>query len=154
VSSDGLRFFESQADFVAYEKELFRLGRTPLLPAPSADRRFFTQTVEFGGNKVYQRNDLIDPNLVDARGRTNLQRMQDGLAPLGPDGESINVHHMLQTQDSPLVELTETFHQDNFRVIHINMGRRFPSGIDRNAFNAWKRAYWTFRANDFTRGAP
>ena len=28
----------------------------------------------------------IDPSLVDDLGRTNLQRMESGLAPIGPDG--------------------------------------------------------------------
>lgn len=31
--------------------------------------------------------------MKDVMGRTNLDRMKKGLAPLGPDGKSINLHH-------------------------------------------------------------
>jgi RHS repeat-associated protein len=104
---------------------------------------------EFNGTRVYQRNDLIDAALVDARGRSNLQRMQQGLAPIGPDGKSINLHHTIQTADSPLAEMTATFHQQNSAVIHINPNT-IPSGINRPAFDAFRRDYWINRANDFS----
>jgi A nuclease of the HNH/ENDO VII superfamily with conserved LHH len=52
----------------------------------------YTRTT-FGGNRVYQRDDLINRNFVDDLGRTNLERMQSGIAPIGPDGRSINLHH-------------------------------------------------------------
>lgn len=100
------------------------------------------------GVKVYQRNDIIDPNLVDARGRTNLQRMDQGLAPIGSDGNPVNLHHMLQTNDGPIAEVTQNFHQQNSKVIHINPNT-IPSGIDRNQFNQWKSDYWQNRANYF-----
>jgi hypothetical protein len=74
--------------------------------------------------------------------------MERGLAPLGPDGEAINLHHLLQTQDSPIAEMTATFHRQYGRIIHINPNT-IPSGIDRSAFDAWRRAYWIDRANDF-----
>jgi RHS repeat-associated protein len=106
-------------------------------------------TSEFNGIRVYQRNDLIDTALVDARGRSNLERMQRGLAPIGPDGQSINLHHTIQTADSPLAEMTATFHQDNSAVIHINPNT-IPSGIDRDAFEAYRRAYWINRAKGFS----
>jgi filamentous hemagglutinin len=103
---------------------------------------------EFRGNKVYQRNDLIDPTKLDAMGRTNLQRMEKGLAPLGPDSKPINLHHVLQTETGPVAELTQTFHQQNKGIVHINPSA-IPSGIDRTAFNAWKAEYWKSRAQDF-----
>ena len=103
---------------------------------------------KFSGKKVYQRNDLIDPNLVDGKGRTNIQRMEQGLAPIGSDGKSINLHHTTQMDDGPVAEVTSTFHYENYRVIHINPNT-IPSGIDRDAFNAWKRDYWKARATDF-----
>jgi hypothetical protein len=105
---------------------------------------------EFRGTKVYQRSDLIDPLLGDGNGLTNLERMQKGLAPLGPDGKPINLHHLIQTQDSSIAELTDTFHKVNSKAIHINPNT-VPSGIDRAAFNAWRRAYWKNRALDFAR---
>jgi filamentous hemagglutinin len=82
---------------------------------------------------------------------TNLELMQAGRAPIGPDGLPLNLHHMLQTQDGPIAELTQTFHQQNYSTVHINAGSNIPSGINRSAFNAWRSRYWMNRANDFTR---
>jgi hypothetical protein len=102
------------------------------------------------GHKVYQRDDLIDPLLKDKRGRTNLERMAKGDPPIGPDGKSINLHHTLQTHDGPLAEVEATFHTRNGTVLHINLPQnRFPSGIDRPAFEKWKDQYWRERGVDF-----
>ncbi len=78
--------------------------------------------------------------------------MKNGLAPIGPDGESINLHHLIQTQDGAIAEVTQTFHQQNFGTLHINP-HTIPSGIDRNAFIAWKRQYWIDRAKELG-GSP
>ena len=107
----------------------------------------YTRTT-FGGNRVYQRSDLIDPAAVDKLGRTNLERMQSGIAPLGPDGRSINLHHLTQRPNGAIAEITATMHQTNSRVLHINPNT-VPSGIDRGAFDAWRRSYWKTRAGDF-----
>ncbi|NBB57022.1 hypothetical protein GU930_18120 [Pantoea vagans] len=104
--------------------------------------------VNINGNKVYQRNDLFDPNAVDSRGRTNIQRMEKGLAPLDANGQSVNLHHMLQKQDGPIAEVTQSFHKDNHSVIHIN-DNSIPSGINRNEFNKWRSDYWKQRSTDF-----
>lgn len=48
--------------------------------------------MEHSGVKVYQMNDIINLNLADDYCRTNLQRMQQGIAPIGPDSKSVNLH--------------------------------------------------------------
>lgn len=121
-----------------------RLERT----VTKSGRQFWKNSVNFQGNKVFQRNDLIDPSFVDGRGRSNLQRMQKGLVPIGPDGKLINLHHLTQKHDGAIAEMTQTFHQQNSKTIHINPNS-VPSGIDRAAFNKWRSAYWKSRANDF-----
>ena len=110
--------------------------------------KFWEEPVECNGTKVYKRTDLIDPNLVDKQGMTNLQRMQLGKAPKGPDGKSMELHHMIQSDNSAIAEVTRTFHQRNKRVIHINPSTT-PSGINRAEFNKWRTAYWKLRAKDF-----
>lgn len=52
----------------------------------------------------------IDLNYVDDLGRTNLQRMQQGLAALDPTGQSYQLHHIGQQADSTLAILTQTEH--------------------------------------------
>src|SRR5262249_26512073 len=59
----------------------------------------FTRTVAscwrlilYRGQRLYQRDDLIRPDYIspaDKYGRSNLKRMQQGLAPLGPDDKPI-----------------------------------------------------------------
>ncbi|MGW4116132.1 HNH/ENDO VII family nuclease [Actinosynnema sp. NPDC004786] len=108
--------------------------------------------VDFRGQRVYQRNALINPYYAspeDDYGRTNLKRMQQGLAPMGPDDRPLNLHHMLQTQDGPIVEITHSMHFGYYNVLHWKAGTAIPSGIDRSAFDKWKREYWKHRAKGF-----
>jgi hypothetical protein len=125
-------------------------GSTPVLVHNCGGGNWKPTDVD--GQRVYQRDDLVDPNYTspaDKYGRTNLKRMQQGLAPMGPDDNPMVLHHMLQTQDGPLAELTQTMHQGWFRQLHINVGTDIPSGIDRAAFGVWKTAYWKSRAAGF-----
>jgi filamentous hemagglutinin len=112
--------------------------------------QFWTQEpIVFNGNKVFQRNDLIDPSfIVERSGLTNLQLMKVGRAPIGFDGKPINLHHMTQRHDGAIAEATQTFHQQNTKVIHINPSS-IPSGINRSEFNKWRATYWENRSKDF-----
>jgi RHS repeat-associated protein len=109
--------------------------------------RFWT-TSEFQGIRVYQRTDLIDPARIDAIGRSSLSRMREGLAPIGPDGKEINLHHTIQSSAGPVAEVTQTFHQQYRKTLHINPNS-IPSGIDRPTFERWKKQYWINRAQSF-----
>ena len=61
----------------------------------------------------------IDWNLVDQYGRTNVQRVLDKLAPIGPDGMPFELHHVGQRADSPLAILTWTeHHKEGFSILH------------------------------------
>ncbi len=119
-------------------------------------RNFWSKDpIQFSGNKVYQRNDLFDPNLQTSwreGGKvitgSNAERMASGRAPIGVDGKSVNLHHMTQTQLGPIAEMTQSFHQTNSATIHINPNT-IPSGIDRAAFDKWKVQYWQQRSADF-----
>ena len=108
-------------------------------------RKYWTAEIVYNGVKVYQRNDIFNPYDKDARGRTNIQRMKMGLAPIGADGNPVNLHHMLQTNDGSIAEVIQSFHQQSKNIIHINPNT-IPSGIDRNQFNIWKNGYWKYRA--------
>jgi len=133
-----------------------KVARAASKPIKAADElaeaglcgKLWNKSTQFRGNKVYQRDDLIDVNRKDALGLTNLDRMKQGLAPFGPDGKPINLHHMLQTADGPIAEMTTTFHTANRRTIHINSSS-IPSGVDRIAFNNWRKLYWKNRARGF-----
>jgi hypothetical protein len=110
--------------------------------------KYWNKTTVYKNVKVYQRDDIIDLYMKDARGRTNLERMEKGLAPLGPDGKPINLHHMTQRNESSIAEVTQTFHKENSTIIHINPNT-IPSGINRNEFDKWRKDYWKHRVSDF-----
>jgi RHS repeat-associated protein len=104
----------------------------------------------FGGKRVYKRDDLVDLKLTDDKGLTNMDRMKRGRAPIGPDGEPICLHHTIQTDDSPVAEVTKTFHDRYRGVLHIDLASE--SQINRPAFKKWRENYWMDRVNDFLPG--
>lgn len=66
----------------------------------------------------------IDLNQLDEFGRTNLQRMLEGLAPLDKNGISYELHHIGQKVDSPLAILSKPEHIQggNYSILHFSEG--------------------------------
>ena len=60
----------------------------------------------------------INPDLIDEKGRTNLERMEKGLAPIDENGKPYNLHHIGQNADSPLAELKDGVHKKNDAILH------------------------------------
>ena len=83
----------------------------------------------------------IDLSKVDEMGRTNLQRMMEGLAPLDPDGVAYELHHIGQKADSTLAILTKAEHRlgENNKIWHV-FGE--ASKIDRAAFDKQRIEFW------------
>lgn len=54
----------------------------------------------------------IDLTMVDAKGRTNLERMRQGLAPQDSNGISYELHHVGQKKDGTLAILSRTEHDN------------------------------------------
>jgi hypothetical protein len=69
--------------------------------------------------------------------------MSEGRAPIGKDGNPVELHHDGQRADSPLKEMTPEDHRlgENFKKNHPNTGQQ-PSQIDRSKFNTDKEKYW------------
>lgn len=88
----------------------------------------------------------IDYNQKDIFGRTNLERMQLGLAPLDSEGKPIELHHIGQKQDSPLAELSRDEHRGkgNDNVLHNKLKE---SEIDREDFDKERQDHWKARAD-------
>lgn len=95
----------------------------------------------------------IDWDFVDDKGYTNLQRvLEQGNAPIGPDGQSYQLHHIGQHNDSPLAILTQTQHQmagDTKAIHYQDIGR----GENPN-WSRQKQEFWESMARLFlkTRG--
>ncbi|CDZ32524.1 Hypothetical protein NGAL_HAMBI1145_12950 [Neorhizobium galegae bv. officinalis] len=132
--------------------------------AGALEKKWKPKQVE--GRTVYQRADLFDPDFLDPEtGLTNRERMLKGKAPIGADGEEINLHHLTQDEPGSMAELTATNHKENSRILHMyrNQHDKYwrddegnkhryqsaPPSMDRGSFNAWKGRYWAKRALDF-----
>ncbi|MEY3105965.1 MAG: hypothetical protein RIT35_125, partial [Pseudomonadota bacterium] len=110
---------------------------------------YWDKQTEFKGNKVYQRDDLIEPGRINPEnGKTSLELMKSGKAPIGPDGKRINIHHLIQTNEGGLAEITAAMHQKYYSTLHID-SNKVPSKIDRAAHDKWRGEYWKSRAKDF-----
>lgn len=98
--------------------------------------------------EINSRPCLINPNIdmeqKDAFGRTNKERMEQGLAPLDENGKPIELHHIGQHADSPLAELTQEQHRiDNYSILH---DAKKESEIDRPTFDQERQDHWKARA--------
>lgn len=105
------------------------------------------KTVNVNEKNVTMDNGTFDPNFTDTRGRTNIQRMEQGLAPIGKDGKSVNIHHIDQTNNGPVKEILASEHQHNYKALHKNTGQA-PTKINRKEFNKWRRDYWKWRSKN------
>ena len=64
------------------------------------------------GNKTALVKTDIDLAKVDAKGRTNLERMKQGLAPQDPTGVSYELHHVGQKKDGTLAIMSQIEHDN------------------------------------------
>ncbi len=97
------------------------------------------------GRIVAQRN-VFDPYQRDALGRTNIERMKQGLAPIGYDGKPVELHHLKQEEDSIIVEMLSSEHKKFYKELH---RYKQNSEINRMEFNKWRVNYWKERAKEF-----
>lgn len=105
--------------------------------------------------RVYQRNDIdfsyVDPN----RGVSNLELMKAGNAPIGIDGRPIQLHHVLQSEPGPVVEIRETTHLEYKRTLHglVGNGGSFRKNQHlMRQYAGFRRQYWKWRASQFEKG--
>ena len=91
--------------------------------------------VEIGDKKVLVPGNL-DLDLKDADGKTNLERMKEGKAPIGPDGKPYNLHHIGQNKDGPLAIIPDGDHKSMDSVLH---DKSKPTEIDRREFQKEKK---------------
>ncbi len=85
----------------------------------------------------------IDLNLVDDMGRTNLQRMQEGLAALDPSGQAYELHHIGQQADSTLAMLTKAEHMQggNNKIWHV-FGEATEVHGPGNTWDIQRQQFW------------
>ncbi|WP_246064896.1 HNH/ENDO VII family nuclease [Melghirimyces algeriensis] len=105
--------------------------------------------------RIYQRKDIdwkaVDPNT----GLSNLQLAKKGRAPIGPDGNQIELHHVIQKETGPMVEIMELTHDQYHRQLHglVGNGRSFSNDpvLDKQ-YNNFRKKYWRWRARQIQDG--
>ena len=90
----------------------------------------------------------IDLNYVDDMGRTNLERMKQGLAALDDTGTPFELHHIGQKTDSTLAILTKSEHMKggNNKIWH-ELGNASEVHTATNNWDAQRQAFWKAVAN-------
>ena len=85
----------------------------------------------------------IDLTYVDDMGRTNLQRMQQGLAALDPSGQAYELHHIGQHADSTLAVLKKSEHMQggNNKIWHI-LGETTEVHGTGNTWDTQRQQFW------------
>jgi hypothetical protein len=105
---------------------------------------------DVNGKPALVRTD-INYDQTDVFGQTNLERMQNGRAPLDAENRPIELHHIGQTRDAPLAELTRDEHRGsgNDNILH---NKRQESEIDRDGFGREREDHWKARAAEIEAG--
>ena len=128
---------------------------------PRFTRIRFEGTVKVNGElrdvsrRVYQRND-IDFDYVDPKtGKTNLQLMQAGRPPIGNDEKPIELHHVIQKEIGPMVEVRESTHREYSYQLHGLRGNGESFRNDKTLlkqYNNFRNLYWKWRAAQYIGG--
>ena len=138
---------EEAARYNQYWDDLEKIKLNAVDNSGNISRKSVTRVADVNGKTVTMDDGIFDPNFTDKQGRTNIERMKQGLAPIGNDGKSVNIHHIDQTNDGPVMEIMATEHQKNYRLLHTNTGK-YSSRINRKEFDKWRREYWKWRSNN------
>ncbi|MDO7346551.1 LXG family T7SS effector ribonuclease toxin YobL [Bacillus stercoris] len=104
--------------------------------------------------RVYTMKD-IDINQKTEFGVTNLQLMKNGNAPYAKDGTQINLHHLIQEEPGPMLEIPNSLHTKYSDVIHQlkSDGESFRNDkVLKAQYESFRKRYWKWRAKQFENG--
>ncbi|MGW8458250.1 T7SS effector LXG polymorphic toxin [Bacillus atrophaeus] len=104
--------------------------------------------------RVYTMKD-IDINQKTEFGVTNLQLMKNGNAPYAKDGTQINLHHLIQEEPGPMLEIPNSLHTKYSDIIHKlkSDGESFRNDkVLKAQYESFRKRYWKWRAKQFENG--
>lgn len=98
-------------------------------------------SIKVGDCTVYFRKEEVDLDRTNIDQKTNLLLLAEGLAPIGADGEPMELHHLTRRHPGVLVLMTQNFHQKNTTLLHLRSEKhmRQPQPVDRAVFASWKK---------------
>lgn len=106
------------------------------------DKRRYKE-VHWPDNQIALIIDINPDYVVESRGMTNRELIQNGESPICPDdGKPYHLHHISQRADSPLAIIPASVHdsKDYFSILHAGASSDCP--IDRKKFDAEKKRFW------------
>ncbi|BAO93402.1 hypothetical protein BSNT_08308 [Bacillus subtilis subsp. natto BEST195] len=101
--------------------------------------------------RVYTMKD-IDLNQKNRKGLTNLQLMKNGNAPFAKDGTQINLHHLIQEEPGPMLEIPNSLHTKYSGIIHRlkSDGESFRNDpVLKAQYDNFRDRYWKWRAKQY-----
>ncbi|MFO7034615.1 T7SS effector LXG polymorphic toxin [Bacillus velezensis] len=101
--------------------------------------------------RVYTMKD-IDINQKNRKGLTNLQLMKSGNAPFAKDGTQINLHHLIQEEPGPMLEIPNSLHTKYSGIIHRlkSDGESFRNDpVLKAQYDNFRDRYWKWRAKQY-----
>jgi DNA-binding PadR family transcriptional regulator len=118
------------------------------------------ETVAHDGRTVYKLKDLElgAPKIINegnqyksvrdkvAQGMTNADLMRDGKAPIGSDGEWVNLHHVFGAEPGTMIEMEASAHRSKYDEFHKLIGESFRKDpVLRAQYAKFRRDYWMNR---------
>ena len=76
--------------------------------------------------------------------------MANGYAPIGPDGNYIELHHIFGQEPGPMAELSASMHRKESKTLHVMIEKSFrrePQKV--RDWDKWREEYWKLRSKDF-----
>jgi len=110
---------------------------------------------EVNGRKCLVKEN-IDLDYTDADGISNRERIARGLAPLDSNGKPIELHHLGQKKDSPLVELTIDEHRSaetGADKIWHDKNKETEVHGEGNTWKDEREAHWKTRSDQLSGGS-
>ena len=97
-------------------------------------------SIKVGDCVVCFRKEDIDLGRQSAS-KTNEQLLSEELAPIGADGEPMELHHLTRRHPGVLVLMNQSFHQRHTTLLHLRSEKhmRQPQPVDRVVFTSWKK---------------
>lgn len=99
--------------------------------------------VNYNGNRIIQNDKIFDP----LKNADRINRKPNPLNPLGPDGKSLVLHHIQQTEDGGLIELMFSEHMQNgMNKFWHDTSSGFRSVVDHGyKWRKFNTNYWKWR---------
>lgn len=82
---------------------------------------------------------------------TNREIALNGGAPYWNDGTKIELHHLLQEEPGPMVEIPASMHDEYYKTLHglVGDGESFRNNpILEKQYNNFRSKYWRWRAKN------